>query len=121
MFLKKYWVNNVDIKGVDVKYGQCVIGLYRGGWWKGGGNFGGWYSYEYMCNTTLLGYFVIESSLVIEKGREHIKEVILKKPKWCRKLEINSLYTQGKILARNNKEALELFFAEQWDESQDFW
>lgn len=116
MFLKKYWVNNIDIDGVDVKYGQRVIGLYRGGFWKGLGNFCGWYSTEYMRGAVLLGYFIIESSLTIEKGKEHIKEVRLGRPKRYRRLYIDSLYTQGRLRARNDKEALALFFEEKWDD-----
>lgn len=116
MFSKKYWVNNIEIDDVKTKYGQRFIGLYRGGLWKGVGNFCGWYAEEYMRGAVLLGYFVIESPLTIEKGKEHIKEVRLTRPKRYRKLYIASLYSQYKISAKNDKEALDLFFAEKWDD-----
>ena len=116
MFKKKYWVNNVDVEDVNVKYGQRVIGLYRGGLWKGIGNFCGWYAQEYMRHAILLGYFIIESPLTIEKGREHITEVKFDKPKRYRRLNIDSLYTQRMLLAQNDRDALELFFAEKWDD-----
>ena len=117
MFSKnKYWVNNISTKDIDAISGQRVIGLYRGGLWKGKGNFCGWYAEEYMRGAVLLGYFVIETPTTIQKGKEHIKEVRLARPKLCGKLWINSLYTQYKLLAQNDKEALELFFAEKWDD-----
>lgn len=116
MFLKKYWVNNVSLDGVDVRYNQRVIGLYRGGLWKGVGNFSGWYAQEYMRGAVLLGYFIIEAPLTIVKGAEHIKEVRLDRPKRLRKLNISSLYTQYKLPARNDQETLRLFFEEKWDD-----
>lgn len=116
MFEKKYWVNNIDFNDIETKYGQRVIGLYRGGFWKGTGNFCGWYAEESMRGAVLLGYFVIESPLTIEKGKEHIEEVSLTRPKRYRKLYVNSLYTQHKLSASNDKEALEKFFKEKWDD-----
>lgn len=114
MFTKKYWINNIDIEDVNLKNGQRIIGLCRGGLWKGDGNFSGWYAQEYMRGAVLLGYFIIESSLTIEKGKEHIKEVRLVKPKRYKRIGINSLYTQHKISAPNDKDALNLFFEEKW-------
>lgn len=116
MLTKKYWVNNIEFNDIDTQKEQRVIGLYRGGSWKGVGHLSGWYAQEYMRGAVLLGYFIIESPLTIEKGKEHIKEVQLPSPKRYRKLYIDSLYSQYKISAQNDNEALELFFAEKWSD-----
>lgn len=119
MFLKKYWVNNIEFNDINTSKEQRVIGLYRGGLWKGVGHFAGWHAQEYMRGAVLLGYFIIESPLIIQKGKDHIKEVQLPRPKRYGKLYIDSLYSQHKISAKNDKEALELFFAEKWSDTNE--
>ena len=112
MFRKKYWVNNIDFNDINVEKGQRAIGLYRGGLCIGTKGFDG-----YVCGAVLLGYFIIESPLAITKGKPHVKEVRLLHPKRYIKLNINSLYTQHKLIAQNDKAALEQFFAENWDDT----
>lgn len=58
MFQKKYYVNHIDIEP-GVKSGQQMIGLYRGGRWKGKGNFCGWYSEEFKCSMKQLVFLLI--------------------------------------------------------------
>lgn len=113
MFLKKYYVNKIILESEPVPYGQHVIGLYRSGRWKAEGSFSGWYGSEYRKGAKLLAYFIIESSLVVTKGEKHLKEIIYIRPVRIKKLMINSIYSEHKLIAKDDHEAVRKFLSEQ--------
>lgn len=119
MFKRKYRVCTIINLKEDVPCGQCVVGLYKGGILGARGHAMGWYAQEYRKWATLIAYFVIEGHIA-SKGEKHIKEVVLSKPKIYRELHIYSGFQEHTIVAKNEKEAIDLFFNEKWSEETTF-
>lgn len=113
---KNFYVNRIFLEGPGEPESPCVIGLYKRSIF---------YHNEplrddssYYIGAKLIGYFTVNKdpyvSNELQRNGSHIEEVKLKRPKRFYKLYIPNLWREYKLVAKNRKEAWELFCAEEW-------